>query len=60
MLEDKLQEKSRIHKEQVYFSVLSSSYGKPYNFHEAWHHKYPEERKVRSTSIQKEFQVHDK
>ena len=37
-LEDAAQEKSRIHKEHAYFSVIQSAYGELQDFQEAWHH----------------------
>ena len=43
LLEYMLQEKSNIHQEHTYFSVLSLAYSKPQNSQEVWHHKYPEE-----------------
>ena len=42
-VEDTSKEKTIIHELQTYFSVLSSKYGEPHNFQEAWHHKDPEE-----------------
>ena len=50
-LEETSQEKALIHQEHAYFSVLLSEYGKPQNFQEAWHQKYPEEREGCRTSI---------
>ena len=44
------EDKALIHQEHSYFSVLSSEYGKPQNFQEAWNHKYPEEREGCCTS----------
>ena len=40
MLKDKSQEKAHIHQENAYLSVISSEYGRPHNYQEAWYHKY--------------------
>ena len=43
MIEYMLGEKSIIHQGNIYLSVMSSSYGDPQKFQDAWHHKYLEE-----------------
>ena len=55
MLKYARKEKSLIHQEYAYFSVILSAYRYRHDFKEVWYHKYPEEREVWCTSIWKEF-----